>query len=116
MSKKLLLGIVSIAACFSLGSTSFADASIVPTSSQVSQSMTSQVSAMNDVIIEITLRVGESRNLSGSNFSISGDQGNNSPIYLDRNGFVLGLKAGEAVVVADLPGGVGRVFYYIHIR
>ncbi|WP_366294439.1 hypothetical protein [Paenibacillus sp. AN1007] len=116
MSKKLLLGIVSIAACFSLGSTSFADTSLVPTSPQISQSVTSQVNAMDKINVEITLRVGESRNLSGSNFWISGDQGNNSPIYLDRNGFVLGLKVGDAVVVADLPGGAGSVLYYIHVR
>ncbi|MGZ0042059.1 hypothetical protein [Paenibacillus ottowii] len=105
MKKKLLIGLLTVAACFSLGSTSFADSAVTTSPKSTPSTASHVITPSATYTSEINIKVGESRNLSGSGFWISGDQGDNSPIYLDRNGLVIGLKPGYALVVADLPDG-----------
>ncbi|MBY7736716.1 hypothetical protein MMB75_07230 [Paenibacillus sp. P2(2022)] len=114
MKKKLLIGLLTVAACFSLGSTSFA--SPAAAAAPDSQAAITQGVTKNAVISRLTLKVGESRYLTGSSFWISGDQGDNNPIYLNVDGLVVGLKPGVALVVADLPDGSGQIEYYITVR
>lgn len=113
MKKKLLLGLLSLTACFSLGSTSFADSSTVVNSNPAMTAIKQDVTAHGNYYAEITIKVGESINLTGSGFFISSAPPYDS-IYLNRQGLVIGLKPGSVAVVADLPGG-DTIMYYITV-
>ncbi|MFW9331763.1 hypothetical protein ACN6AX_00840 [Paenibacillus polymyxa] len=114
MKKKLLIGLLTVAACFSLGSTSFAD-SAVTTSPKATPSTASHVITPSAYRSDIDIRVGQQITLSGKHFWISGDQGDNNPIYLSSGGIVVGLKKGDALVVAELENGE-LIEYYIHVK
>ncbi|MEK3788728.1 MULTISPECIES: hypothetical protein [Paenibacillus] len=116
MKKKILVGLLSAAACFSLGSTPFADtAAAASAGPQITSSVDSRVITPSSTYHSyLTLSVGESRNLSGSGFWIASappyDQ-----IYLNSQGLVIGLKPGVVTVMADLPGG-DKIAYYITVK
>ncbi|WP_025681075.1 hypothetical protein [Paenibacillus massiliensis] len=115
MKKKLLVGVLAAATCFSLGSTSFANTAAASESPQITSSVDSRVVTPSSTYHSyLTLNVGESRNLSGSGFWIASappyDQ-----IYLNSQGLVIGLKPGVVTVMADLPGG-DKIAYYITVK
>lgn len=115
MKKKLLVGLLSAAACFSLGSTPFTDtAAAASAGPQGAPSLDSRIITPSATYSSyVTLSVGQSKNLSGSGFWIASappyDQ-----IYLNSQGLVIGLKTGSVTVLADLPGG-DKIAYYITV-
>lgn len=111
MKKKLLIGLLSVAACFSLGSTSFADSGKAVTAAAASSAVSQVITAGNHYSTSITIKVGQSFQLTGSGFWITG-QLPSGTIYLNSQGLVIGLKAGTAGVMADLPNGDTITYYF----
>jgi len=114
LKKKLLVGLLSLTACFSLGSTSFANSSTAVNENPAMNVFNKAVPAKDNYYTEITIKVGESINLTGSGFFISSAPPYDA-IYLNRQGLVIGLKPGSVAVVADLPGG-DTIMYYITVK
>ncbi|UPK45334.1 hypothetical protein [Paenibacillus pabuli] len=111
MKKKLITGLLTVVACFTVGSTSFAASAATPSPTTLAE--TSNVITLADQIsVPISLRVGESITVAGSNFWISGDYGG---IYLNQQGLIIGLSPGVCTVVGYLPNG-DTVLYTVTVR
>ncbi|MNW58716.1 hypothetical protein MF628_000797 [Paenibacillus polymyxa] len=112
MKKKIMVGLLTVVACFTLGSTSFAASTTVPSPSTDPSGTSNVITPTDDIVVPIDLNVGEKRYLGGSNFWVSGDD---SSIYLDQQGLVIGIKKGICTVVADLPSG-DTIIYRINVK
>ncbi|CQR55256.1 hypothetical protein [Paenibacillus riograndensis] len=108
MKKKLLVGLLTIAACFSIGSTSFA--SSASTTSPISTPATTSVSANQEVTPLaggyreeiIHMKSGYGRYLAGYNFQLIFNDG---AIEFYEDGFVIAVKYGAAGIFADDGNG-----------
>ncbi|MBN3527495.1 hypothetical protein [Paenibacillus apiarius] len=93
-------------------SSQVAMAAPTPTNNNIDKAqLQHSVTASNDIEVNLNLRVGEGRQLTGSNFWVG--VGSNL-IYLDIYGNLLALEPGMATVVADHPNG-DRIYYYVTI-
>lgn len=107
MKKKLLVGLFTVAACFSLGSTSFASST---TSSVPDSSLTKNQVATSGEYYQaiINLNVGDGMWVSGSNFYYVHTDGS---IEVRQDGLITALSPGASTVAADF--GNGNTMYYI---
>lgn len=105
--KKKLLGLAIVAGLLMSSQAAMA----APASPVNLENSTKVVSASNQLEIYLNLKVGEGRQLSGSNFWVGAGA---DKIYLDIYGNLLALKAGMATVVADHPNG-STIVYYVTI-
>ncbi|RPE03314.1 hypothetical protein [Paenibacillus polymyxa] len=112
MKKKIMIGLLTVVACFTLGSTSFAASTTIPNPSTDPSGTSNVITPTDSYVVPIHLKVGETRTLAGSNFWISGDDGS---IYLDQQGLVIALKPGVCTVVADLPSG-DTISYTVYVN
>ncbi|MEC0128608.1 hypothetical protein [Paenibacillus pabuli] len=111
MKKKLITGLLTVVACFTVGSTSFA-ASTTSVPNTTLPETSNVITLADQISVPISLRVGESITVAGSNFWISGDYGG---IYLNQQGLIIGLSPGVCTVVGDLPNG-DTVLYTVTVR
>ncbi|MGV2883452.1 hypothetical protein [Paenibacillus taichungensis] len=112
MKKKLITGLLTVVACFTVGSTSFAATATPPSPSTTSAETSNVITLADQISVPISLRVGESITVAGSNFWISGDYGG---IYLNQQGLIIGLSPGVCTVVGYLPNG-DTVLYTVTVR
>ncbi|KJD46698.1 hypothetical protein [Paenibacillus terrae] len=112
MKKKLMIGLLTVVACFTLGSTSFAASASTPSPNTAPAETSNVITPADQYVVPINLRVGETITVAGSNFWISGDYGG---IYLDQQGLIIALKPGVCTVVADLPNG-DTILYGVTVK
>ncbi|NOU79379.1 hypothetical protein GC101_10860 [Paenibacillus sp. LMG 31459] len=114
MKKKSLVGLFTISACFTLGSTSFAAVASTPVNTTFAPSI-SQVSPQSihgEAVIR--LKVGERIMVSGWNFNVlfnyTGSLG-----YVIQDGVYewVGVQPGVAVVTCNLPNDVEMYYTFI---
>ncbi len=110
MKKKLLVGLLTVAACFSLGSTSFAATTTISSSSP---SISETVSpAAWDYVRDVSLNVGDSIYMSGYDFWYLVYDGS---ISVTQDGLFTALSPGYSVVAADM-GNDNRMIYKITVH
>ncbi|MNB94367.1 hypothetical protein D3C75_415180 [compost metagenome] len=106
MKKKLLVGLLTVSACFALSSTSFA-ANAPTTTSSFSSSNISQVVTPLDFEANISVNVGETIWVTGYDFWVVRNPEN---VLVTQDGSITGLQHGVSVVAADF--GNDQVMFY----
>jgi hypothetical protein len=111
MKKKILLGLLTVATCFSLGSTSFASTTSATSLPDTNQS---QITPFQDFSTVINLVVGDRTWVTGYSFVIVSTDGaailepyNEDAIYA--------LKPGITVIRADFGNG-NWMYYSVVVR
>lgn len=112
MKKKILIGLLTVATCFSLGSTSFASSISSTSLSDTAQS--SQITPLSDYSAVLNLVVGQRTWVTGYSFVIVSTDGaailepyNQDAIYA--------LRPGITVIRADFGNG-NWMYYSVVVR
>ncbi|MCE3200450.1 hypothetical protein [Paenibacillus sonchi] len=113
MKKKVVVGLLTVAACFSLGSTSFA--SSIPTTQVPNSSLseTSGVITPNDFNAQVFMKVGDERWFGGSNFRVIYNP--DSAVEVHEDGLFIARNPGHALVAADY-NGIDVILYSIYVQ
>ncbi|KHL95197.1 hypothetical protein QW71_14475 [Paenibacillus sp. IHB B 3415] len=110
MKRKLLVGLLTIAACFTVGSTSFAaEAPSSTLSSSTSISPNAVIKPIDETQAIVRMQVGETIWLTGYNFWYINYDG--SIEIIPAEGKFTALHPGTSTVAADFGNGI--TFYYI---
>ncbi|MEK3671020.1 hypothetical protein [Paenibacillus sp. FSL R10-2771] len=110
MKRKLLIGLLTIAACFTVGSTSFAaEAPSSTLSSSTSISPNAVIKPIDETQAIVRMQVGETIWLTGYNFWYINYDG--SIEIIPAEGQFTALHPGTSTVAADFGNGI--TFYYI---
>lgn len=107
MKKKILVGLLTVATCFSLGSTSFASSASAASLPEANQS--SQITPLADYSAVINMKVGERTWATGYSFVIVSTDGAAILEPYNQDAFYA-LRPGITVIRADF--GNGNWMYY----
>ncbi|MEK5417224.1 hypothetical protein BSK49_16390 [Paenibacillus odorifer] len=111
MKKKILAGLLTISACFALGSTSFAADATIPTPTNSSPSVTSEVTPYVYYEKDIYLKVGDfGSEYSGITWNVIYNDG--STIVGTDRFVVTPVEPGITVVSAEMGNAVVFLFRF----
>ncbi|WP_339314648.1 hypothetical protein [Paenibacillus sp. FSL R10-2734] len=107
MKKKLLAGLLTVSACFSIGSTSFAS-SVTPSQvAKVSESEASIITPSSIFEATIKMKVGESIYVTGYSFWFVHD---GHAVDYTQEGLFVALNPGTSIIAANF--GNGNTMHY----
>lgn len=108
MKRKILVGLLSVAACFSLGSTSFASSISANQVTTSSISESSQLSTNAVFQATINLKAGEMVYVTGYSFWYV--YNDDYCVDFSQAGLIVGSRPGTSIIGADF--GNGNVMHY----
>jgi hypothetical protein len=113
MKKKLFVGLLTVSACLTIGSTSFASG--IPTTQvpNFSQSETSNLITVNDFTAQVFMKVGDERWFGGSDFRVIYNP--DFSVEVHEDGLFIARNPGHAFVAANW-NGIDEVLYSVYVE